>query len=318
MPGGRDAGGDVFVLPFTAMGGACEIRLMAGGRAARQTARAAVAEVARIERLYSRYRPDSVTSRLNASAGGEAVEVDGETAALLDYADTCWRQSGGAFDITSGVLRRAWDFRRPAPPAPADVDRLLSRVGWDKVEWRRPFLRLPLPGMEIDFGGIGKEYAADRATARCLEHGAGHALVNLGGDVRAAGPRPDGSPWVIGIRHPRRPDGLVADVALLEGALATSGDYERFILADGRRYGHLLDPRTGWPPVNGLRAASVAAPLCIVAGSLASMAMLAGEDGGKRLLAESGLAHLWVDARGTVGGSLAGADHHDPFDPGET
>jgi len=135
-----------------------------------------------------------------------------------------------------------------------------------------------------------------------MEHGVRHGLINLGGDIRVVGPHPDGSPWQIGIRDPRKPDRMLRSVALRQGALATSGDYERCFTLDGRRYGHILNPRTGWP-VQGLAAVSVIADYCVVAGSAATIGMLK-ENAGKTWLVGLGLPHLWVDTQGKIGGSL--------------
>ncbi len=159
------------------------------------------------------------------------------------------------------------------------------------------------PGLELDFGGIVKEYAADRVAALLQAAGMPHALVNLGGDIRAAGPRSDGSPWQVGIRDPRRAGEMQTSVPLFGGALSTSGDYERCIEIEGRRYGHVLDPRTGWP-VRFMASASAVAPLCVVAGSATTIAMLRGE-GGPAWLEGLGLPCLWVDVDGRAGGSLA-------------
>lgn len=284
-------------LPFQAMASRCNLRLAAPDRAtARHWAELAVAEVRRIEVTFSRYRPDSIVSRINAAAGGEPVRCDAETLALLDYADQLHRSSEGLFDITSGVLRRAWDFRQPRLPDPAELQRLCGLVGWDRVERDGDRIRLPQPGMELDFGGFGKEYAADRAAAVLHAAGARHGYVNLGGDLHALGPQPDGRPWVIGIQHPRERDGVLAELALSQGGLATSGDYERFFELDGRRYCHVLDPRSGWP-VAHWQSVSVAAPLCIAAGSCTTIAMLR-QGGGEAFLEQTGLAWLAIGPDG--------------------
>jgi thiamine biosynthesis lipoprotein len=262
-------------------------------------ARAAIAEVERIEAKYSRYRDDTVTTAINRAAGGAAVRIDAETAALLRYADECWRLSDGAFDITSGVLRRAWDFRRRPPrlPEAAEIDAVRRMIGWSGVEWSETSIRLPRAGMEIDFGGIGKEYAADRAATVLADAGIANALVNLGGDVRALGSQPGGAPWRIGIVHPREAGGVIGEVELHDAAVATSGDYERHFDIGGRRYCHILDPRTGWP-MEHWQSASVVAPLCIVAGSLATIAMLRADAAG--FLREQGYRFLLVDREGRV------------------
>jgi thiamine biosynthesis lipoprotein len=253
-------------------------------------------EARRIETKYSRYRDDSVTSALNRAAGGTAVPIDSETAALLRYADACHRESGGRFDITSGVLRRAWDFRAARLPDPERLAALVARVGWHKVRWSTTDCALGEGGMEIDFGGVGKEYAVDRLASLAAGLGETAVLINLGGDVRAVGPPPDGRPWRIGIPHPRQPERVAAELALLQGAVATSGDYERYFERDGRRYCHILDPHSGWP-VEGLASVTVLAPVCVVAGSLATLAMLHGPDGNDFLRGQ-GVPALTIDGDG--------------------
>jgi thiamine biosynthesis lipoprotein len=287
----------VFRFPFDAMASRCEIRLAAAeGHAAEELALAAIAEVRRIERTYSRYRADSVVSRINAAAGRYRVECDEETAQLFAYADHLYRASGGLFDITSGVLRRAWDFRQPRVPNPRDLAPLLALVDWPAVQREDGAVFLPRAGMEIDFGGFGKEYAADRACALLQERGVRHGYVNLGGDMRFIGPQPDGRAWSIGIQDPRKPDGIVASIAVSHGALTTSGDYERFFDIDGKRYCHVLNPRTGMP-VSHWRSVSVLAPLAVLGGSVSTIAMLKEADA-LPFLAASGLAYFAIDSAG--------------------
>lgn len=271
---------------------------------ARAVADTAIADVLRIEAKYSRFLDDSVTMRINRGAGAGDVEIDPETSALLRYADTCHRLSGGVFDITSGALRRVWDFRSAAPRVPdeSEIAAARSLIGWTGVEWSDRRVRLPSRGMEIDFGGIGKEYAADRMVTICLEHGARHALINLGGDVRATGPQRDGAPWRVGIVHPRKTDAVIASVELNDGAIATSGDYERFFEIGGRRYCHLLNAMTG-RPANYWQSVSVVAPLCVFAGSCATIAILL-EDRAEAFLETQGAAYLAVDADGCLHGPL--------------
>lgn len=287
------------------MGSPCELQLVAADAdQARRAADAAMADVARLEARYSRYRDDSLLADINrVAARGGTIEVDAETAGLLDYAATCHAQSDGLFDITAGLLRHAWRFDQGRLPTHDELAPLLARIGWHRLQWQSPTLRFPTPGLELDLGGVVKEYAADRAATLCAEQGIHGGLVNLGGDIRVIGPRDDGSPWRIGIRHPRRSDGLLDSVALTRGALATSGDYERCLVIDGVRYGHVLNPRSGWP-VRHLASVSVVADFCVVAGSAATIAMLKEGDG-PAWLASLGLPHLWVDVDGEIGGSLA-------------
>jgi len=289
------------------MGTPCEIQLFANtGEAARRAAEAAMADVARLEARYSRYREDSFLSAINrvAAAGGR-ITVDDETAGLLNYAATCHEQSGGLFDITSGILRRAWRFDSGALPEQGLIDELLAKVGWGKVVWQPPVLEFPRPGIELDFGGVVKEYAADRAAGLCWSAGIRHGMINLGGDIKVIGPRADGSPWRIGVRHPRHKDGLLQTVELARGAMASSGDYERCLTIEGVRYGHILNPRTGWP-VRHLASVSVIADFCVVAGSASTIAMLK-EAEGPAWLESLALPHLWVDVNGGTGGTLVTA-----------
>ena len=290
---------NIFSVAFQAMAGTCEVRLPASDEdAARKLAQAAVDEVRRIEYKFSRYRDDSIVSRINAAAGRDWVACDDETAALLTYADALFETSDGLFDITCGVLRRVWDFRQAALPNVQDLQAALALVGWDRVERDASNIRLPLAGMELDFGGFGKEYAADRAAAILMAQGLEYGYVNLGGDMRFMGPQPDGSPWSIGIQDPRRPDAVVATIPIYSGALTTSGDYERFFELDGQRYCHILDPGTGYP-VRHWRSVSVLAPLAIAAGSCATVAMLKQADA-LDFLDGAHLAYLAIDGDGKL------------------
>ena len=282
------------------MGTACRIHVVGERETlATRAAQAAIAEVRRIETKYSRYLPDSIVSRINACAGStQAVEVDDETAHLLDFAAQVHAASDGLFDITTGVLRQAWDFRSTRPPSAAQIAAALAHIGWGRVDWQRPCVRLAQAGMEIDFGGFGKEYAADRAATVLADAGVRAALVNLGGDMRALGPRPDGQPWRVGIAHPREAGALIASIELAQGALATSGDYERFFEHEGRRYCHILDPRSGWP-VQHWRSVSVISPACVAAGAMATIAMLKGADA-LEFLRSQGVEFLAIDAQGRI------------------
>ncbi|KQQ32604.1 thiamine biosynthesis protein ApbE [Duganella sp. Leaf126] len=282
---------------FDAMGSSCELRLSAPNAAAAEALAArAIAEVRRIETKYSRYRPDSIVSRINAAAGQAPVACDSETMALIDYAAALFSASGGLFDITSGVLRRAWDFRQPRVPDADTLGPLLALVGWRHVQCDRQQVQLMQAGMELDFGGFGKEYAADRAAAVLIEAGVHHGYVNLGGDMRFIGPRPDGQPWQIGIQDPRNPQATVASIPISCGALTTSGDYERYFDLDGVRYCHILDPRTGMP-VRYWRSVSVMAPMAVAAGSCSTIAMLKQQEG-HTFLKTSDMGYLAIDEHG--------------------
>lgn len=293
-------------VSFAAMASPCHIE--AHGRNERHlhaAITASIAEVHRIERKYSRYRNDSVVARLHENQG-QWHKVDAETQALLNLADTLWQESDGRFDITSGVLRLAWDFRaaEPRPPSQARLDALRERVGWARVERRPGMVRLA-PGTEIDFGGIGKEYATDRAAAVLVEHGVRHAIVNLGGDIFALGPPglPEraGEPWWIEIENPRAVSKgtAIARVPLMSGAITTSGDYERYFEFEGKRYCHVLNPKTGWP-VTHWQSVTVRAPSTSSAGAISTIAMLMENAALEWLRRQSDIDYLLVRHDGAI------------------
>jgi FAD:protein FMN transferase len=253
----------------------------------------AVADCAwRIEDKFSRYRPGNIVHAINTS-GGAPVTVDDETANLLDFAAKLTELSQGQFDITSGVLRRAWTFDGGScVPTQAQIDELLSLIGWRKVEWHRPVLKLR-PQMEVDFGGIGKEYAVDTAARVADEMTPGTSvLVNLGGDIAVRNPRRNGEPWRVGIESAEQGGLAVRLVQLERGGLATSGDSRRFVQKDGKRYSHILDARSGWPVTDAPRSITVIADTCTQAGTLTTLAMLRGAEAGT-FLHSHGVRH-WL------------------------
>jgi thiamine biosynthesis lipoprotein len=263
---------------FEAMASPCEILLDGvNQKDAKQALALAARETWRLERKFSRYVSGNPVDRINRSKG-EAVAVDDEMALMLDYATQCHELSEGRFDITSGVLRQAWRFDGSDHlPEREDTDALLKLVGWNRLSWQRPQLTLP-EGMEIDFGGIGKEYAVDRVLLnlrQSLPEGSS-ALVNFGGDLACSGPRTNGKAWIVGVEDHRKLSGSNETLSLRSGALATSGDSRRYLLRNGVRYGHILDPRTGWPVPDAPHSVTVAAPTCTLAGMLATFAMLQG------------------------------------------
>lgn len=295
---------------FKAMASHCEV-VLAGVSAeeARRLSALAEAEVLRIEHKYSRYRPASLLSVINRSweqavpatsspLAATAVICDAETLDLLDKAELLFQHSGGLFDITSGVLRRVWNFKLKQLPEPDALQALLPLINWRAVVREGDTVRLPVAGMELDFGGFGKEYAADRAAACLLEAGVTSGYVNLAGDMHILGPKPDGTPWSIGIRHPRHPEQLLASIPVSAGALATSGDYERYFEKDGQRYCHILNPQTGYPACYW-QSVSVLAPNTLIAGSFTTIAMLM-EEQGLAFLRSSGLSFLAVDQAGKI------------------
>jgi thiamine biosynthesis lipoprotein len=279
------------------MASACEIVVCSESEAHANTcAQAAVKEVHRIEAKYSRYIAESVVGRINANAGIRPVACDDETCKLLEFADSLYRTSGGLFDITAGVLNQAWDFKAQQIPSDGEIAEALKLVGWHAVERSGSTIKLPKAGIQLDFGGFGKEYAADRAAQVLLELGVSHGYVNLAGDMAFVGPKPDGSPWTIGIQHPRQTGAVIATMPMVAGGLASSGDYERYFEAGGVRYCHILRPDTG-RPVSYWQSISVIAPSAATAGAYSTTAMLM-ESEALNFLESSGLNYLAIDQQG--------------------
>ena len=272
---------------FSAMASPCECLVRGGSEAQARQLTACVAEEAwRIEHKYSRYRDDNLMAAINAG-DRRWVSLDDETLRLLDFADQCWQLSDGAFDITSGVLRRAWRFDGSDQiPAPEQVDALLPLVGWDKVERQGEQLRLQ-EGMELDLGGIGKEYAVDSAFHLAGGLTEADLLVNFGGDLVG---RSATVPWQVGMEGTARP--MAGQLQFSTGALATSGDSRRFLFRDGIRYSHVLDPRSGWPVTDAPRAVTVFGQQCTQAGLLSTLALLQGRHA-EDLLRDAGVQY-WI------------------------
>jgi len=303
---------------FNAMGCPCEFTLESTDRAAAAHAAAAArAEVERLDRKYSHYRDDSLVAALAAAADrGAVIEVDDETAALLDFSAALHAQSTGRFDITAGALTALWDAQRGRVPSADEIAAALARTGWQRVRWQRPRVAFSVKGMRLDLGGVVKEYAADRAAQACRDAGIRHGVIDLGGDLAAVGAHADGSAWRAGIKAPRNPQGALASIELRHGGLATSGDYERALLVDGRRYSHIIDPRSGIP-VESFASVSVLADSCLVAGAASTLGMLMGLDEGQAWLQQLGLPFLCVTAAGKVSGTLDLAGHHAMHAPHE-
>jgi thiamine biosynthesis lipoprotein len=289
------SGPGCLVAKFHAMGGPCEVLADSDDiDLMRRIASIVAGEAWRIEEKFSRYRTDTIVHAIN-TAGGRAVEVDSETAGLLDFAARMFELSDGAFDITSGALRRVWRFDGSGRvPTRAAVRAVHADVGWPRAGWHRPWLRLP-PGMEIDLGGIGKEYAVDRAALLVSQTPGVNVLINFGGDIVATGPRTGREPWRVGVEAAGDRRGVETLVRLASGGLATSGDSRRYLLRNGVRYGHILDARTGWPVPGSPCSVTVAADTCTEAGMLATLAMLKGRDAEDFLRAQG--RRFWCQRR---------------------
>ena len=278
---------------FLAMASPCQLMIDGGNEAeARELLDKVAHDAWRIETKYSRYRDDNIVHQIH-HAKGAPFELDNEAARLIDFADELYELSDGLFDITSGVLRRVWHFDGGDKiPGQADIDAVLPMVGWDKVVWKKPCLTLPA-GMQIDLGGIGKEYAVDRAAGLVSAHCSHSFLVNFGGDMFVSGPRRDGRAWRTGIENPDYLGSVIGMLDVYKGALATSGDARRFLMKDGVRYSHVLNPKTGWPVDGAPHSITVAASTCVEAGMLSTLSLLQGANA-EQFLAEQDVEYWCI------------------------
>ena len=248
-------------------------------------------EVWRIEQKYSRYLESSALSKINQS-NSKSISIDKETLNLLNVADVLWQESEGMFDISSGVFRKIWTFNEQQNiPTQKEVNAVLKYVDWKRVNFDEQSITLE-QGMQIDFGGLGKEYAADRCAALADESLGKSVLVNLGGDVVSKGPRINTKPWDVGIETKDGASKVWKNVPLTTGAIATSGDIYKSIVFNGKRYSHIINALTGYPTLDAPSTISVIAPNCTEAGMLSTVAMLKGLDA-ENFLEEHGRPY-WV------------------------
>ncbi len=274
-------------LTFTAMGTQCKVQFHGvPAPVADEFQRQVVAWVAQFEARYSRFIPDSLVGRINAAAGEHWVEIDPDTERLFGLCQELFFFTRGSFDPTALPLIRLWNWKAQPATIPTDDAICDARelVGWNKVQRRPGGVFLPRAGMSIDLGGIGKEYAVDCVMNQAIERGIENVLVDFGQDVRVRGHALDKKYWWIGLEDPASPGKCWAGVAVTNHAVATSGDYVRCFDVNGRRYSHILDPRTGYPADSGCHAASVISPSCTIAGLLATSAIILGAEEGMRLI----------------------------------
>lgn len=274
-------------LAFRAMNTQCRVHFHGVTDAvATEFHRAVVEWVGLFEARYSRFIPDSLIGRINAAAGEHWVEVDPETDRLFALCHELNFFTRGAFDPTALPLICLWNWKAQPPVVPDSgaIQAAQDLVGWKKVQRRAGGIFLPRAGMCLDLGGIGKEYAVDCVIRMAVERGIKNVLVDFGQDVRVLGCPPDKKFWLIGLEDASNPGNCWTGVAVTDHGVATSGDYFRNFQINGRRYGHIIDPRTGYPVANGCRAVSVIAPSCTIAGILSTTAMILGAQEGMQLI----------------------------------
>lgn len=244
-------------------------------------------EAHRLERLLSRFQPESDISRLNRSAGVKREKISYETYEILSRATECSAISQGLFDITVGPLADLWNYKHAfEPPTNNKIGLVLLLVNYNDLELDavQKTAGLKNSGQSVDLGGIGKGFASDRFMEIFQEYGVASAFSNIGGNVSTLGNKPDGSPWCVGIRHPRL-NGLIGAVTVTGKAVVTSGDYERYFLdKEGRRFHHILNPITGYPAESGLVSVTVVTESAMTADALSTAVFVAGLERGLALI----------------------------------
>ena len=283
---------DLWKGSFMAMASPCDVLMEVEDESLAQEILNAVANEAwRIEDKFSRYKQDNIIFQINHS-NGDVVAIDEETSRLLDFANELFEISEGLFDVTSGVLRQVWKFDgSDKVPTKKQIRKILKNIGWQKVSRQVGNVTLP-EGMEIDLGGIGKEYAVDRCVQIAREKTKQSVLVNFGGDLAMTTARNNKTFWSVG-RLITGSDEACGIFQLYSGAIATSGDANRYLLKDGKRYSHILNPKTGWSVIDAPHTVSVAAATCIEAGMMSTLAMLQGRQAEAFLKLQE--VDYWID-----------------------
>ena len=274
-------------LTFHALGTRCRVCLVEPARqAANEYLNQALNWVADFEARYSRFLNDSLISLINSAAGKMWVEVDEETDRIFNLCNDLFFLTHGAFDPTALPLIRLWNWKANPPMVPADeaIQAARELTGWKKVQRRRGAIFLPQTGMCLDLGGIGKEYAVDMVVALAAQYGVDHLLVDFGQDISVQGKPPGRPAWHVGLENPKNPGSCWDSVAVTNHAVASSGDYLRHFMHQGQRYGHIIDPRSGYPVRNGCLAVNVVASTCTIAGILSTTGFILGPPDGFHLI----------------------------------
>ena len=262
---------------------------------------AVMAEMHRIDRAMSPHKADSDLSRINRLAATEPVRLSSEMFGLIESALAFSARSGGAFDISYASVGHLYDYRAGIAPSAERTAQAQRAIGWRGLQLDRAAstLRFAHPGMRIDLGGFAKGHAVDNAVALLRKFGVAHAHVAAGGDSRVIGDR-RGRPWTIGVRHPRRAEQLVAVLPLVDTAVSTSGDYERYFEADGVRHHHIIDPGTGRSPA-ALHSVTILAADGLTAEALSKALFVLGIKRGMPLIESMpGVDAVAVDAQGRL------------------
>jgi len=258
-------------------------------------------EMKRVEDLASFHKP-SALAKVNASSGGPPVKTDPELLKLIREALNIARETGGAYDPTVGAVTRLWNFSggEPRLPSQVEIDQALAKVGWErvKIDESAGTVELPAAGMALDLGGIAKGYSLDRAREVIKSLDIKAALVNAGGDIVAVGEKAPGKPWRVGVQDPRNPTGMIAVANLKDKVIVTSGDYERCFVQNGKRYHHILDPKSGYP-ATGMQSVTIVGNSGVECEPRGTSAFVLGAEKGLKYVGSiPGLEALLIDAQG--------------------
>ena len=261
-------------------------------------------EISKLEKLFNFFSPDSEISKINKNAGISEVKVSPDILDLLEKAMYVSKETGGAFDVTIGPVERLYDFHKKIKPEEDEIRRNLPLVNYRDLIIHRNRLTVFLrkKGMLIDPGGIAKGYAADKAAEVLKEQGIRSGIVAVAGEIRTFGTKPDGKPWRIGIKNPRardHEDDIMATIELSDMAISTSGDYERFFIADGKRYHHLLNPRTGHS-ARECKCVSVIANKGVFTDAFATGVFVLGPEKGMKVLEKLGFDGMIIDSQDRI------------------
>ncbi len=294
-----------FKRHFTLMGTAFEITVVAADQdQAKMYIDLGVEEMTRIEKLISSWDPTSTTSEINRQAGVKPVSVEKELFDLIERSLQLSRVTDGAFDISYASMDRIWKFDGSMTVMPTKelIEASVAQVGYQKIQLDRhsQTVLLTEKGMKIGFGAIGKGYAADRARQLLMEHGVTAGIINASGDIASWGKQPDGQEWKVAITNPMDKSKSCGMLPISGGAVVTSGNYEKFVVLEGRRYAHIIDPRTGYPSA-GILSVTVFAPKAELADALATSIFVMGiEVGINRIDQMPNIDCIVIDDRGNI------------------
>lgn len=240
---------------------------------------AAFRELERIDKKFNVYNKNSEVHFINSSKS-KKIPISDEMKNLLNFSIYISSITDGAFDVTIFPLVRLWNVKESEkPPSDAEIQRLISQIGYKRIALKNSSLIKERADIMLDFGGVAKGYAVEKAVKVLKEHGVKSGLINAGGDIKLFGDKS----WNIGIAHPRKPNRLLGILKLKDVAIVTSGDYERYFIKDNKRYHHIMNPKTG-RPAEGIMSVTVIAPDCILADALSTAIFVMGVERGLKLV----------------------------------